>query len=112
MSPVLALASAAPGVYSRTWVTLAGARRLPPNWVGEMIPDRILAMRNTPARNTVRGALIGCAVTLGFCAPAPTARAQTGQQYFESKVRPILVNRRPMSRRKETEGGFATDDAG
>jgi hypothetical protein len=41
----------------------------------------------------MRGALIGCAVTLGFCAPAPTARAQTGQQLFESKVRPILVNR-------------------
>jgi hypothetical protein len=32
-------------------------------------------------------------VTLGFCALVPTARAQTGHQFFESKVRPILVNR-------------------
>src|SRR5262245_61620827 len=58
-----------------------------------MIPDRILAMRSTSARIPVRGALIGSAVTLGFCALAPTARAQTGPQLFESKVRPILVNR-------------------
>src|SRR5262245_56855853 len=37
--------------------------------------------------------LIRCAVTLGICALAPTARAQTSHQFFESKVRPILVNR-------------------
>src|SRR6185369_7735103 len=41
----------------------------------------------------VRGTLIGCALILGFCALAPAARAQTGHQFFESKVRPILVNR-------------------
>jgi mono/diheme cytochrome c family protein len=43
-----------------------------------MIPDRTL---------------IRCALTLGFCALAPAAPAQTGQAFFESKVRPILVNR-------------------
>src|SRR5262245_61135779 len=114
MSPVLELASAARRVYSRTWVTLAGARRLPPNWGGEMIPDRILAMRNTSARNTVCGALIGCAVTLGFCALAPTARAQTGHQFFESKVRPILVNRcgQCHGEKKQTAGLQLTTRAG
>jgi mono/diheme cytochrome c family protein len=50
-------------------------------------------MRNASARIPVRGALIGCAVTLGFGALAPAVRAQTGHQLFESKVRPILVNR-------------------
>jgi mono/diheme cytochrome c family protein len=37
--------------------------------------------------------LICFAVILGLPAPAPAARAQTGQQFFESKVRPILVHR-------------------
>src|SRR5262249_47500785 len=68
-------------------------RRLPPTWGGKRIPGRILAMRNASARLPVRGALIGCAVTLGFGGLASTARAQTGHPFFESKVRPILVNR-------------------
>src|SRR5262245_39677082 len=93
MSSVVLLACAARGVYSRAWVSLRGGRQLPPSWGGEMIPDRILAMRNPSPRIPVRGALIGCAVTLGFCALVPAARAQTGHPFFESKVRPILVNR-------------------
>src|SRR5215471_1533902 len=50
-------------------------------------------MRNASTRFSVRGALIGCALTLDLCMLASTARAQTGYQFFESKVRPILVNR-------------------
>src|SRR5689334_15425109 len=40
---------------------------------------------------TARSSLIFLAVILGR--PAPAAPAQTGEQFFESKVRPILVNR-------------------
>src|SRR5262245_42798014 len=58
-----------------------------------MIPDLILSMQNASARIPVRGTMICCAATLGFCALAPNAPAQTGPQFFESKVRPILVNR-------------------
>lgn len=53
----------------------------------------MLAMPSTSARIQVRGALFGCALTFGFFAQAATTFAQTGQQLFESKVRPILVNR-------------------
>jgi cell division protein FtsB len=41
----------------------------------------------------IRGTLIGCAVALAVCALAPSASAQTDNSFFESKVRPILVNR-------------------
>src|SRR5690242_15137559 len=80
----------------------------------ERIPDRMLAMRNSSARIPVRGALIGCALTLGFCALAPAARAQTGQQFFESKVRPILVNRcgQCHGERKQRAGLQLTTRAG
>src|SRR5262245_40833490 len=58
-----------------------------------MIPDRLPAMRNSSVRIPVHRALIGCVATLVFYALVPTARAQTGHPCFESKVRPILVNR-------------------
>src|SRR4051794_18985515 len=50
-------------------------------------------MRHTLTRIPVCRNLIGLALALGVCALAPAARAQTSQQFFESKVRPILVNR-------------------
>src|SRR6516165_3466744 len=48
-------------------------------------------MRSTPARSPLSSSLILFSVILGL--PAPAVRAQAGQQLFESKVRPILVNR-------------------
>jgi mono/diheme cytochrome c family protein len=50
-------------------------------------------MRTTTARSLVSSSLIFFAGILGLPAPAPAAHAQTGQQFFESKVRPILVDR-------------------
>src|SRR5262245_24815434 len=48
-------------------------------------------MRNTSAR-AVRRSLILFAGSMTLFAPAAAARADTDTQFFESKVRPILVN--------------------
>jgi hypothetical protein len=92
------------GVNSREKLETAGwgacriprevdSSRLPPEWGDERIRDRRPGMRSTTARSPVSSSLVFFAVILGLPAPAPAMHAQTGRQFFESKVRPILVNR-------------------